>query len=200
MTINLHSNDFELWGLETQFAQDASFLEARWKALQAEVHPDRFVAQGKAAQRLAMQWSVRVNEAYHRLKDPLRRAAYLCELRGHPLQSNAHSPMPTDFLMQQMAWHETLAACLTGGVESEPSLQPTTPKSDNKDLLQLKQEVQASHEEALSSLAHFLDEAPDTPQAVQWLRRLMFLDRLLQDLRRYGADGASGPDRIQRIN
>jgi molecular chaperone HscB len=37
------------------------------------VHPDRFAAQGAAAQRVAMQWSVRVNEAYQRLKDPLQR-------------------------------------------------------------------------------------------------------------------------------
>ena len=61
-------------------------LDARWKELQREAHPDRFAAHGAAAQRLAMQWSVRINEAYQRLKDPLKRAAYLCELQRRPGQ------------------------------------------------------------------------------------------------------------------
>jgi DnaJ-class molecular chaperone len=78
--MNLQSDDFELFQLRRQFAQDASVLDARWKDLQREAHPDRFAAQGAAAQRVAMQWSVRINEAYQRLRDPLKRAAYLCEL------------------------------------------------------------------------------------------------------------------------
>jgi Fe-S protein assembly co-chaperone HscB len=56
------------------FALDRAVLDTRWRALQAEVHPDRFAADGASAQRVAMQWSVRVNEAYRRLKDPLARA------------------------------------------------------------------------------------------------------------------------------
>ena len=90
--MNLQSNDFELFGVARQFAQDRAALDARWKELQREAHPDKFAAQGDAAQRLAMQWSVRINEAYQRLKDPLKRAAYLCELAGAPI--NAHSNMP----------------------------------------------------------------------------------------------------------
>lgn len=80
--VNLQSNDFELFGLPPQFAQDRAAVDARWKNLQREAHPDKFSAQGAAAQRVAMQWSVRINEAYQRLKDPLKRAAYLCELHG----------------------------------------------------------------------------------------------------------------------
>lgn len=68
--MNLQSNDFELFGLEQRFAQDRLQLDARWKDLQREAHPDKFVAQGAAAQRIAMQWSVRINEAYQRLKNP----------------------------------------------------------------------------------------------------------------------------------
>ena len=55
-----------------------------------------------------MQWAVRVNEAYQRLKDPLKRAAYLCERRGAPIDAESNTAMPRDFLMQQMAWREAL--------------------------------------------------------------------------------------------
>jgi molecular chaperone HscB len=70
------------------------------------VHPDQFALQGAAEKRLAMQWSVRVNEAYQRLKNPLRRAAYLCEFHGAPLQAEDNTAMPAAFLMQQMQWRE----------------------------------------------------------------------------------------------
>ena len=106
--MNLQSNDFELFGLTQQFAQERSALDARWKTLQAQAHPDKFAAQGAAAQRLAMQWSVRINEAYQRLKNPLQRAAYLCELQGAPIQAHSNTAMAPAFLMQQIEWREAL--------------------------------------------------------------------------------------------
>ena len=106
--MKLDSDDFELFGLPRRFALGREEVDARWKALQAEVHPDRFVADGAAAQRLAMQRAVRVNEARQRLRDPLRRAAYLCELLGAPIRAEDNTAMPGDFLMQQMAWREAL--------------------------------------------------------------------------------------------
>src|SRR5262245_16171115 len=104
----LQSTDFELFDIPPRFAQDRGTLDARWKTLQAEVHPDRFADQGAAAQRVAMQWAVRVNEAYQRLKDPLKRAAYLCELHGAPIQAEKNTAMPPEFLVQQLEWRETL--------------------------------------------------------------------------------------------
>jgi len=106
--MKLDSDDFELFGLPRRSAQDRAQIDACWKALQAQVHPDRFAAEGGAAQRVAMQWAVRVNEAYARLKDPLRRAAYLCELQGAPINAENNTAMPAAFLMQQMAWREAL--------------------------------------------------------------------------------------------
>ena len=59
-----------------------------------------------------MQWAVRVNEAWFpsACKDPLRRAAYLCELRGgSPIDGRRqHRDAGCDFLLQQIEWREAL--------------------------------------------------------------------------------------------
>ena len=106
--VKLDDDDFTLFGLPQRFAQDGAEIAQRWKALAAKVHPDRFAADGAASQRLAMQWSLRVNEAHQRLRDPLKRASYLCELRGAPIQANENTRMPAAFLMEQMEWRESL--------------------------------------------------------------------------------------------
>lgn len=106
--MKLDDDDFILFGLPQRFAQDGAEIAERWKALAAKVHPDRFAADGAASQRLAMQWALRVNEAHQRLRDPLKRASYLCELRGAPIQANENTRMPAAFLMEQMEWRESL--------------------------------------------------------------------------------------------
>ena len=148
-----------------RFAQDRAALDARWKELQREAHPDRFAAQGAAAQRLAMQWSVRINEAYQRLKDPLKRAAYLCELAGAPVNAQSNTAMPAQFLMQQMQWRETLddATCLT-------------------DIDAVQAEVQGAHAQLLVQCGDLLDAQGDAPRAVACVRALMFIERFAADL------------------
>ena len=51
--MNLNDTDFELFAVPATFAQDRAALDARWKELQREAHPDRFATQGAAAQRVA---------------------------------------------------------------------------------------------------------------------------------------------------
>ena len=110
--MKLDQDDFALLGLPRRFALDAAVLNERWRAVQSKVHPDRFASEGAAAQRLAMQWAVRINEAHRRLKDPLARASYLCELAGHPLREHEGAAMPHEVLARQMEWHQTLAGRL----------------------------------------------------------------------------------------
>jgi molecular chaperone HscB len=165
MTTTLQSNDFELFGLQQQFAQDKALIDARWKDLQREAHPDKFAAQGAAAQRVAMQWSVRINEAYQRLKDPLKRAAYLCELNGAPVNAENNTTMPTAFLMQQMEWREALDEA-----------------RDDKALDKLNDEVNEARAKALSSFDWLIDEKGDYASAAQQVRALMFIERFAQDI------------------
>ncbi len=106
--MRLDADDFTLFGLPRRQRLDRGQLDERWRALQAEVHPDRVAAEGAASQRVAMQWALRLNEAHRRLKDPLERAAYLCELAGAPVQASDNTAMPREFLLQQMQWREAL--------------------------------------------------------------------------------------------
>ena len=163
--MNLQSDDFELFGLPAQFAQDTALIDARWKQLQRQAHPDRFADQGQAAQRLAMQWSVRINEAYQRLKNPIKRAAYLCELRGAPIRAHDNTAMPAEFLMQQIEWREALQEA-----EGPAALQALADQLRGQKL-QLLEQVQAS-----------LDASGDVAQAVQLVRALMFVERHGQEI------------------
>ena len=163
--MNLASTDFELFDIAPRFALDVGALDARWRALQAEVHPDRFAAEGAAAQRVAMQCAVRVNEAYQRLKDPMRRAAYLCELNGAPVNAEINTAMPTGFLVQQMAWRESL---------DEASALPAVEA--------LADEVAAQRREAIASLQLTLDDQRDFSAAAQQVRALMFVERFVSDV------------------
>jgi molecular chaperone HscB len=165
MNVKLNSSDFELFGLPQRFAQDRAAIDARWKALQGEYHPDRFAAQGQAAQRVAMQWSVRINEAYRRLKDPLRRAAYLCELRGAPIDAENNTAMPARFLMEQMEWREALEEA-----------------SGEAELEALDQQLNRSRRQALQSIEQLLDEQDDPAAAAQQVRALMFIERFGEDV------------------
>ncbi|UTY58650.1 Fe-S protein assembly co-chaperone HscB [Massilia sp. erpn] len=102
-------NHFDLFQLPQQFAVDSAALDAAYREVQSRVHPDKFVNASDAEKRVAMQWATRANEAYQTLKNPQKRAQYLCELNGVDLKVESNTSMPMAFLMQQMEWREELA-------------------------------------------------------------------------------------------
>jgi len=163
--VNLQTDDFALFGLTPQFAQEKAALDAQWKLLQAQAHPDKFAAQGAAAQRVAMQWSARINEAYRRLKDPLTRAAYLCELNGAPINAHSNTAMPASFLVQQIEWREAL-----DDAHTEAALEA------------LLASVSAAKTDLLAECTQLLDVQRDFAAAVLPVRCLMFMDKFAHDL------------------
>lgn len=163
--MNLQSNDFQIFGLPECFALDRGVLDERWKDLQRQAHPDRHASADAASQRLAMQWSVRINEAYQRLKDPLKRAAYLCELRGAPIEAENNTAMPTGFLMQQMQWREDLDEA--AGADA---------------LERMAESVAQARRERMAALADALDGRGDAAAAAGEVRALMFIERFARDV------------------
>ncbi len=163
--MNLQSNDFELFGLAQKFSQDRAAIDARWKELQREAHPDKFAVQGSSAQRVAMQWSVRINEAYQRLKDPLKRASYLCELNGAPVNAENITAMPAEFLMQQIEWREALDEAKTAESMHQIALQAN--EYGRKQLLKIEHVIDAQHNFEL---------------AVEHVRSLMFVERFASEV------------------
>ena len=163
--VNLQSNDFELFDLPQRFAQDRAAIDERWKDLQREAHPDKFAAQGPAAQRVALQWSVRINEAYQRLKDPLKRAAYLCELQGAPIDAENNTAMPREFLMEQLEWRETLEEAT-----SEAELDA------------LQDSLADTRRVLLERIGCLLDVDHDAKAAAEQVRALMFIERFGEDI------------------
>jgi molecular chaperone HscB len=164
--MNLADNDFVVFGLPERFAIDRADLDARRRQLQAQAHPDRFAAEGEAARRVAMQWSVRINEAYTRLRDPLARAAYLCALRGAPVDAERNTAMPAAFLMQQMQWREALDEAA----------------GDAAALQSIDDEVGAVEQATLREVAVLLDIDDAPSAAAERVRALMFIGKFRRDL------------------
>jgi molecular chaperone HscB len=166
--LKLSDDDFTLFGLPQRFAIERTAIDARWRALQAEVHPDRHATQGPAAQRVAAQWSMRINEAHRRLRDPLVRAATLCELRGARVDAERNTAMPPAFLQQQLAWREAL--------DDAGDLQAVRDLDDA---------VAAQQRSMLGELERLLDsDRSDAAAAAAQVRALMFVARFREDIDR----------------
>jgi molecular chaperone HscB len=155
-------NHFELFQLPARFDVDMAALDAAYREVQGRVHPDRFVNALDADKRVAMQWATRANDAYQTLKNPQKRAQYLCELNGVDLQTESNTAMPMAFLMQQMEWREALGDARAA--------------RDADALDALDKDVRMERAALLAQVGKQLD-AGDFDAAAQGVRSLMFLDK-----------------------
>lgn len=155
-------NHFALFQMTPAFTIDAARLDAAYRELQARVHPDKFAAATDAEKRVAMQWATRANEAYQTLKNPLKRASYLCELNGVDLGIESNTAMPPAFLMQQMEWRE--------------ALEDARHAKDVAALESLDAELRSARRHQLDDIAALLDGG-NFQQAGERVRQLMFVEK-----------------------
>ena len=158
---------FDLFGLAPAFDLDVARLDAAYRELQSRVHPDKFATASDAERRAAMQWSVRANEAYTALKDPLKRAMHLLELRGVDVEAENNTAMEPAFLMAQMEWREA--------VEDARDAK-------NVDALdRLLDELRTEKKLRYGKLGAWLDSNANKP-AAEAVRQLMFLEKVQSDI------------------
>lgn len=164
-----HPDHFALFALPARFAIDEAALAHAYKEVQSRVHPDRFAAGTAAERRVAMQWAARANEAYATLKSPLKRAAYLCERAGVPIDAESNTAMPAAFLMQQMQWREALDDARAG--------------HDGSALATLLAQADAARARLLADIRAAIDERTEPAAAASLVRQLMFVERFEDELR-----------------
>ena len=102
-------NYFQLFGFDISFEIDTLKLSELYQALQKTAHPDRFAHASEQEQRVAVQKSAMINDAYQVLKTPLQRAEYLLKVRGTEMPSEQSSFRDNGFLMRQMDLREMIA-------------------------------------------------------------------------------------------
>lgn len=168
MPLDFSKNHFDLFGLPPAFVLDAGRLDQAYRDIQAEIHPDRFAHAGEAEKRLSMQWTTRVNEAYQTLKKPFERARYLLQLQGIDAMDPMNTTMPADFIMQQMEWREALAEAAQA--------------RDEAALRRMEKELRAHAKALQAELARLIDEDRNYPRAGECLRKVRFMDKLLEEV------------------
>jgi molecular chaperone HscB len=166
--IDFSQSHFQLFGLPERFQVDATALDAAYRSLQSEVHPDRFAGEAETEQRLALQASARVNEAYQTLRDPVRRAQYLLSLHGIDAFSERDTTLAQDFLERQLERREEAGEALAA--------------LDATRLEALAAEVRADAGRVEQQLVARLDHDAAWEAARGDVRELRFLSKLAADI------------------
>ncbi len=158
---------FALFNLEPRFALPGEQLDAAYRQLAAQVHPDRFANAAPAEQRQALSLATSANEAYRTLKRPLLRAQHLLGLRGVDVLDGG-ARISQEFLLEQMDWRETLSDARAA--------------RSSKRLQQLGEMVRRRSADLLQQLAAQLDADGDNCAAARTVQQLMYVDKLLFDI------------------
>ncbi|TFY55578.1 hypothetical protein EVJ58_g8156 [Rhodofomes roseus] len=99
------------------FVVDTAAIKRQLRQLQTVVHPDRWVGKEREKQDAAAVMSSRVNEALHRLSNPLRRVEYILQREGYPIGESENLEDP-EVLMETMEMREEIE-----GAESKEGVE-----------------------------------------------------------------------------
>lgn len=166
-------NYFELFRFSPAFEIDTALLAERYRDLQRAVHPDKFANGSEQDKLLAMQRTSQVNDGFHTLKNPIRRAEHMLALRGVELSHETTTVKDMGFLMQQIEWREALE-------DIADSVDPQTAIDE------LQASFEAYQKLITNQLSQLLksDEQADVLLAADQVRKLKFMAKLQDELSR----------------
>ncbi|WP_144958185.1 co-chaperone HscB [Pseudomonas oryzihabitans] len=159
---------FALFEIKPAFEIDQAGLASRYRDLARTVHPDRFADAPERERRQALERSAELNEAYHVLRAPSRRARYLLELEGHEMPLEA-TIQDTDFLMQQLQWREELEDLQDAG--------------DSAGIPAFRQRLKDAQRDIEQAFAAIWQDPAQRESAERLVRRMQFLDKLASEIR-----------------
>jgi molecular chaperone HscB len=155
------SDKFAALGFKPSFDEPGG-LDERFRALSRKLHPDRFARATAQERRYSLEQTTRLNDAYKTLKDPVRRAEHLLQLRG----VRGDPKMSPEFLEQAMEDREKL-------LEAKMSGQP---------LDALATGVREKRDQTLRQVRHLVESGGDLSRAAELLARTRYYARYLDEV------------------
>src|ERR1700685_2159675 len=119
---------FELFGLPRSLNLSLDALQQRYYELSRELHPDRFMQKPEAERQRALDMSSALNDAYRRLKDPLKRAQYLLSQEGFNIGEQRSKDVPPELLEEVFELNMALEEMRGGDDSARPQLDQAEKK------------------------------------------------------------------------
>jgi molecular chaperone HscB len=158
----LTQNYFELFNLPEKFQIDLVMLQENYRAIQKEIHPDRFATSSENEKVQSMIKSTQANDAFQTLKSPIKRAKYILSLH----KSVEKITLPPDFLMQQMEWEEHFE----------------TIEKNSSELTEFKSTINKKYKEYSLLISTQIDDDQNWSDAAISIDKLYFIEKLLQKI------------------
>lgn len=170
MSVDLTQNFFEVFNLPVQFEVDPDVLAARFRELQSQNHPDKFVNGTDEERRRAVQTTGFLNEGYDVLTNTRLRGRYLLTLKGVEFREDLDKTNDYSYLMEQMEIREAIE-------EAEHAEDPF------EELENLNKIIKSRRRDVENDFQSSYDQG-DFDNAKQAVLKLRFCERISGEIKR----------------
>ena len=152
---------FALLGVPQGFDEPQG-LDEKFRALSRQWHPDRFARATAPERRKALEQTTLINDAYKTLKDAVRRAEHLLQLRG----VKGEPKMSPEFLEQTLEDREKLFEAKMSGAGVD----------------ELARGVREKRDRTLAEVRELVGRGGDLTEAAELLARMRYYARYLDEV------------------